>query len=224
MTEQPSHNHDELVPIESEAEPGQAQNDGSEKSAPEDRTVSGPYDLTEVPAIKPYIDFGSIKILPREGLQIRLEVDQATKRLVAITLDYDGSVLQLQAFSAPKSSGLWHRVRSEIAQQMTAQSSAAQEVQGPLGPELRVITQAPAVQGESQRVVRFIAVDGPRWMLRGVIMGKAAEAPEQHPDIIAIFQDIVVVRGDLPMPPSELLPLQVPPGLTPQSPEEQAAA
>lgn len=222
MTEQPSHDHNELVPIEDETE--QTQNDGSEKSAPEDRTVSGPFDLTEVPAIKPYIDFGSIKILPREGLQIRLEVDQATKRLVAITLDYDGSVLQLQAFSAPKSSGLWHRVRKEIAQQMTAQSSAAKEVQGPLGPELRVITQAPAEQGESQRLVRFIAVDGPRWMLRGVIMGKAAEAPEQHPDIIAIFQDIVVVRGDLPMPPSELLPLQVPPGLTPQSPQEQTAA
>lgn len=183
------------------------------KSAPEDRESSGPFDLAEVPAIRPYVDLGGIKIAPREGLQMRLEVDERAKRVVAVSLELGGSLLQVQAFSAPKSSGMWNQIRADLTAQLSQQGAKVSEEDGPLGPELLTASQAPAEQGGGTRVARFIGVDGPRWILRGVVMGAAAVDAEARADIIELFREIVVVRGDLPMPPGDLLPLRVPAGV-----------
>ena len=94
------------------------------KSGPEDRAQKGPFDLSEVPAMRPYVDLGGIKIAPREGLQLRLEIDERAKRVVAVTLEYAESVLQLQAFAAPKTTGIWHQVRREIGQQRSAEHTS----------------------------------------------------------------------------------------------------
>ena len=185
----------------------------SSKSAPEDRETAGPFDIVEVPTMRPYVDFGGIKVAPREGLQLRLEVDERAKRVVAVTLDFEGSLLQVQAFSAPKTTGLWHQVRSEISAQLSSQGARIEEAEGELGPELIAVSSVPAEQGGGTRTVRFVAVDGPRWMLRGVIMGAAAENAQARAGVIELFRDMVVVRGDQPMPPSELLQLQVPAGV-----------
>ncbi|WP_205879361.1 DUF3710 domain-containing protein [Leucobacter triazinivorans] len=194
------------------------------KSAPEDRADAGPFDASEVPAMRPYVDLGGIKVAPREGLQLRLEVDERANRVVAVSLEYAESLLQVQAFAAPKSTGLWHGVRGELAQQMTGQGAAVSEEAGALGPELLVRSQASAEQGGGTRIVRFIAVDGPRWMLRGVIMGKAAVDSAARDSVIDLFRELVVVRGEQPMPPSELLPLKVPAGVQAQrQPQAQAA-
>lgn len=183
------------------------------KSAPSDRASAGPFDLSEVPVMRPYVDLGGIKIAPREGLQMRLEVDERAKRVIAVTLEYSGSVLQLQAFSAPKSTGVWHRIRHEIAQQLASQNAKVHEESGALGPELVAITEAPTEQGGGKRTVRFIGVDGPRWLLRGLVMGKAALDSDARVHIYELFREAVVVRGDQPMPPNELLPLKVPAGV-----------
>lgn len=186
------------------------------KSAPADRATTGPFDVAEVPAMRPYVDMGGIKVAPREGLQLRLEVDDRSKRVVAVSLDYQGSLLQVQAFSAPKSTGLWHGVRHDIQQQMLSQGAQVAEEVGAFGPELVVTTTAPEEQGGGSRVARFIAVDGPRWMLRGVVMGQAAVDAEARGAVNDLFRELVVVRGDQPMPPSELLPLRVPAGVQQQ--------
>lgn len=183
------------------------------KSAPEDRADAGPFDASEVPTMRPYVDLGGIKVAPREGLQLRLEVDERANRVVAVSLEYSESLLQVQAFAAPKTTGLWHGVRGELAQQLAAQGATTTEEPGALGIELLAQTPLTAEQGGGTRPVRFIAVDGPRWLLRGVIMGKAATDSEALANVIDLFREIVVVRGESPMPPSELLPLKVPAGV-----------
>ncbi|PRI12147.1 DUF3710 domain-containing protein [Leucobacter massiliensis] len=194
------------------------------KSAPEDRAEAGPFDASEVPAMRPYVDLGGIKVAPREGLQLRLEVDERANRVVAVSLEYAESLLQVQAFAAPKTTGLWHGVRRELSQQMGAQGAEVAEEEGPFGPELVVRSAAPAEQGGGTRVVRFVAVDGPRWMLRGVIMGKAAVDAAARDAVTELFRELVVVRGEQPMPPSELLPLKVPAGVQAQRPGPQGGA
>ena len=77
--------------------------DAPRKVAPEDRAESGPFDESEANPVRPYIDLGGIKILPREGLNLRLEVEEQTKRIVAVGLDYAESTLQVQPFAAPRS-------------------------------------------------------------------------------------------------------------------------
>lgn len=194
------------------------------KSAPVDRETAGPYDVSEVPAMRPYVDLGGIKVAPREGLQLRLEVDERANRVAAVSLDYEESLLQVQAFSAPKSSGLWGETRAELVKQMTTQGAEVSEEVGILGPEVLIETKQTADQGGGTRLVRFIAVDGPRWMLRGVIMGKAADDAVARARVFDLFRELVVVRGDQPMPPSELIPLRVPAGVQTDSPDEAQEA
>jgi len=58
------------------------------KSAPADRADAGPLDETEANPVRPYVDLGGVKILPREGLHLRLEVEEGSKRVVAVGLDF----------------------------------------------------------------------------------------------------------------------------------------
>lgn len=200
------------------AEPAEAADEAVDavdttKSAPEDRETAGPFDFAEVPAMRPYVDLGGIKIAPREGLQMRLEVDERAQRVVAVSLEYAESLLQVQAFSAPKSSGMWNQIRRDLTAQLEAQGAEVSEEAGVLGTEIVTATAVPAEQGGGKRAARFIGVDGPRWILRGIVMGKAAVDGPTREQLIELFREIVVVRGDLPMPPGDLLPLRVPAGV-----------
>lgn len=185
----------------------------SGKSAPIDRETAGPFDESEVNPVRPYIDLGAIKVLPREGLNLRLEVEEQTKRIVAVGLDYADSTLQVQPFAAPRSSGLWEETREQIRQQVRQQGGRVEERDGPLGPELLaevpVVVAGDAGSG-AKRLARFVGVDGPRWFLRGVIGGAATSNVEAAAQIEDLFRSLVVVRGGTPMPPRDLIPLKMP--------------
>ena len=180
----------------------------NDKSAPENREATGPFDVAEVSPVQPFIDLGSIKVTPRVGLQLRLDVDDTTKRVVAATLDCDGSTLQVQAFAAPRNEGLWHEIREQVVAQVSKQGGSVEQVEGPFGLEVRATL--PTADG-TRRPVRFIGVDGPKWFLRGVISGKGADEPDNALAIEEVYRSIVVNRGQEALPPRELLPLRVPP-------------
>lgn len=184
-----------------------------EKSAPDDRATAGPLDVNEVQTMRPYVDLGAIKVVPREGLQMRLDVDEQAKRIVAVSLDYGGSTLQVQAFSAPKSTGLWRETVTNIKKQLSAQGAPIDEIFGVFGLEIHTVVNVPEHRGGGTARVRFIGVDGPRWMLRGSVTGAALTDPDAAQAIEQVFRDLVVVRGEVPMPPNELLPMKVPAGL-----------
>jgi len=182
------------------------------KSAPADLAENGPFDDQESGSVKPAIDLGSLRVEPRRALRMRLEVEKGASRVVAVTLEYQGSTVQVQPFAAPRSSGLWLGIRDQISAQVTKQGGEVTLQDGPFGPELLATVPVQSGQGYSKRTVRFIGVDGPRWFLRGVIGGPAAVEAEAAEIIHEIFRNIVVVRGVNPMPPRELLPLKVPQG------------
>lgn len=181
--------------------------DEQPKSAPDDRAAAGPLDEAEANAVRPYVDLGGVKILPRADLALRLEVEEATKRVVAVNLDYQGSTLQVQPFAAPRTAGLWHEIRTQTQEQISRQGGRITERSGPFGPEL--IAEIPVPGGEP-RLARFVGVDGPRWFLRGVIAGRGASDPDAAAQVDDLFRSIVVVRGTTPMPPRDLIPLHMP--------------
>ncbi|MEY4102778.1 MAG: hypothetical protein RIR88_912 [Actinomycetota bacterium] len=182
----------------------------SQKSFPADREVAGPFDESEVSGVRPYVDLGAIKFIPREGLNLRLEVEEGSGRVVAVALDFNGSTLQVQPFAATRSAGLWNDIRSQISEQVLQQGGTVTEFTGTLGPELLCKIPAMIDGQQSYQDARFVGVDGPRWFLRGVIAGPAVTDADQAAYLIELFRDLVVVRGQAPMPPGELLPLRVP--------------
>jgi hypothetical protein len=180
-------------------------------AADADRRANGPFDVAEIASQDGYVDLGALLIAPSEGLQLRLEVEEATQRVVAVTMDLNGSSLQLQAFAAPKTEGLWDEIREQIGQSVGSQGGQVEEVEGTFGTELVAKLPAGAPDGsQGYRVARFIGVDGPRWFLRGVLGGEAALERESAAPLEALFRQIVVIRGDSPMPPRDLLQLRLP--------------
>lgn len=186
----------------------------SDKSAPADRATAGPLDLSEIQGVRPYVDFGSMRIPSRDNVQMRLEVEEATQRIVAISMDHQGSSLQLQAFAAPKNEGIWHEIRSQMKQSIVNQGGETEERVGSFGPEL--IAKIPLVDESGNRtghrLARFIGVDGPKWFLRGVVGGAALNDARAAADIDDLFRSVVVVREDVPLPPKDLLSLTIPGG------------
>ncbi|MGW7104364.1 DUF3710 domain-containing protein [Streptomyces sp. NPDC054883] len=171
----------------------------------------GPWDVSEVPG-KPEdgrVDLGGILVPGVEGMELRVEV--AGDAIVAATVVLGDSAVQLQAFAAPKKEGIWGEVRDEIATGITQQGGIIDEVEGPLGWELRAQVPVPLPDGQTgAQLVRFVGVDGPRWFLRGVISGQAAVRPEAGGVLEQIFRDTVVVRGEGPMAPRDPIVLKLP--------------
>lgn len=184
---------------------------GHVSSADYDRTVLGPFDVSEQNTDSGYIDLGALRIKAAEGLQLRLEVEERSKRVIAVTLDLGGSTLQLQAFAAPKTEGLWDEIREQIGVSVGSQGGTVEERPGRLGTELLAKLPAQLPDGQAgYRVARFAGINGPRWFLRGVFGGPAALEQNAAAPIESLFRDVVVVRGDHPLPPRELLQLKLP--------------
>lgn len=182
-----------------------------------ERSKHGPFDLDEVGEdTEAFIDLGALRIALHERLQLRLEIEESTQRVIAVSLDLDSSSLQLQAFAAPRSQGLWAEIREQISQSVAAQGGSTEVLDGAFGPEILAKLPAQASDGATgYRVARFIGVDGPRWFLRGVLGGPAAVDRTAAAELERLFRATVVVRGQIPMPPRDLLTLRLPPEAVP---------
>lgn len=179
---------------------------------------SGPWDADEPHPERERVDLGGMQLPIGPGFEVQLNV--AGDQIVGAVILVDGSALQVHAFAAPKSSGIWDEVRGELKREVTAAGGTAEEVEGPFGIELA----AQVKQGDDLHPVRFCGIDGPRWFLRAVISGKAAIDSGAAATLEDVIRDIVVVRGDAPMPPKEPIELRLPPEARQAMEQQQAAA
>jgi hypothetical protein len=192
--------------------PGHASGPGEAPAATTAASRRGPWDAAgEVPPAD-RIDLGSLQV-PVAG-DLEIQVSMTEDQAAWVTVVRGASELQLQAFAAPKSGGLWEEVRSEIAQEVVRSGGQAEEADGPFGQELRARIPAGGRPGTGAKgplePVRFLGVDGPRWFLRGVISGPAARNAELARPLEEVFAGVVVVRGEHPVPPRDLLEIRLP--------------
>lgn len=196
-----------------ELETGDAVDTPDEDGRADDAVAShdGPWDVEDVPDLGERVDLGALRVPLRQGMQVRMELERKTRRIVAVNLSLDGSALQVQAFAAPRSAGLWEELREEIAASIDKQGGSAEEQAGPFGTELLARLPVRTADGRSgHRPARFIGVDGPRWFLRGVLTGKAAVETDAAAVMESVLSDVVVVRGHEARAPRDLLTLHMP--------------
>ncbi len=181
--------------------------------------LAGPWDVQDPPQDDlPRLDLGGLQVPGFPGMELRLEMDTATERVIAATAVAHGGQLQIQAFAAPRRGGIWSEVRAEIVEGVGSAGGTIKESSGRFGVEL--VGQVPAVEApESLQPARFVGVDGPRWFLRGVFTGAAVTAGESADLLEQVFAGTLVVRGDLAMAPRDLLTLTMPAQGAPAAPE-----
>ena len=213
---------DDTVDDAADAAVAEAEDD---EAAPPDRT-DGPFDAAEVDLTdedlsKGRMDLGALLVRGRPGMQVRIEVDQQSQRIRAVTVVAERSGVQLQAFAAPRSDGIWAEVSREIAADATKRGGTATALDGPYGSELKVVVPATMPDGKAAtQTTRVVGIDGPRWLLRATFFGPAVDRSAAG-ELDDVLRDTVVVRGVEPMAPRDPLPLRMP-ATTPADGDEAA--
>jgi hypothetical protein len=187
----------------------------ADEPAPEE--LEGPFDIEDFddPAVAELarLDLGSVLIPMPEAGQLQVELTETGVPSAVWVVTPNGR-FTIAAYAAPKTGGLWREVASELAESLRNDSAQVSIKDGPWGRE---------VVGTATGVVRFIGVDGYRWMIRCVINGphETMEALEQ--EARAALADTVVRRGDTPLPVRTPLTVQLPEPMAQQLREAAAA-
>ncbi len=199
---------------------------------------------------RPKIDLGSLIVTAVPGSELRLQVAEETGEIVSAMLVIEtqvnegsdklnpveapananqkpqaySSALELGAYAAPRSGGLWAELRDEISRSATEAGGTASLGEGPFGVELRRLIPVTTPDGEEgYQPSRMWVAEGPRWLLRGIVYGQAAiEEDADSPvvaDVLSAFRQVIVRRGDEAMAPGDLLPLTMPTNLSQEPPE-----
>ncbi|WP_103062086.1 DUF3710 domain-containing protein [Actinomyces qiguomingii] len=186
--------------------------------------ATGPWDADAVPAdtaAAGRVDLGSLRVPAVDGMQIRMERAGRDAEASAAVLILGGSTLELRAFAAPRTAGIWDDLRGDITAELTRAKATYEIVDGDHGVEIlaQVPVRTPEGRGATM-AARFIGVDGPRWFLRGVLQGRAATDADAARPLREIFANTVVVRDGAARPPREILPLHAPGVTTAPAAEE----
>ncbi|WP_068187929.1 DUF3710 domain-containing protein [Mycobacterium sp. UM_CSW] len=185
--------------------------DGLETEAPADPVdeefddeLEGPFDIDDFddPAVAELarLDLGSVLIPMPEAGQLQVELTETGVPSAVWVVTANGR-FTIAAYAAPKTGGLWREVAGELAESLRKDSAKVSIKDGPWGRE---------VVGTAQGVVRFIGVDGYRWMIRCVVNGSHETMEALEREARTALADTVVRRGDTPLPVRTPLPVQLP--------------
>jgi hypothetical protein len=188
----------------------------------DDDELDGPFDIDDfddpAAAAQARLDLGSVLVPMPEAGQVQVELTEGGVPSAVWVVTANGR-FTVAAYAAPKSSALWREVASELADSLRKDASEVRIEDGPWGRE--VVGAAPA------GVVRFIGVDGYRWMIRCVVNGPQETIAALSDEARQALSDTVVRRGDTPLPVRTPLPVQLPEPMAEQlraAAEQQAAA
>lgn len=187
---------------------------GGEEAAPwtgEDSEDGGPFDIEDFDspeqAALARLDLGSVLVPMPAGGQVQVEFNQAGQPTSIWVVTSNGR-FTIAAYAAPKSPGLWREVAGELAQALRNDNAAVAIEDGPWGRE---------VYGEGGAgAVRFIGVDGYRWMIRCVVNGMPQTMHALAAEAREALADTVVRRDDTALPVRTPLPVGLPEELAAQ--------
>ncbi len=195
-----------------------ADDPGAEVGEQAQSALRGPWDVSDdhgVP-LDETVDLGSLRVAPLDGLDIRLQVDETSGDVAALLLADEEGAVELRAFAAPRSGGLWEEIRPAIVAEIERMGGQAQPFDGPLGVELRTVLPLSGPDGEQVvQPSRVFAIEGPRWMVRATLLGRPAVETDQADRWLAALERVLVVRGETAMAPGDTLVLTMPPGVEP---------
>ena len=179
--------------------------DGGFDGPDPDDWPEGPYDEADAPDDGlGRLDLGSIRIPLPEGAQLQVEMDPAGP-VRAVHLITPLGQITINGYAAPRSGGLWEDVCGELAEQLRADGARVHSAVGDWGQEL--------VASLGDVSLRFVGVDGPRWMVRGVVAGPP-ENTEQGCELLReLLRGTIVVRGTQAMPVRAPLTIDLPPAI-----------
>jgi hypothetical protein len=187
-----------------------------------DPDVDGPFDIDDfddpAQAEVARLNLGSVLIPAPETGQLQVELTETGVPSAVWVITPNGR-FTIAAYAAPKSTGLWREVAAELSDALRKDVANVSIEMGPWGREV--------VGSGENGIVRFIGIDGYRWMIRCVVNGTEDTIDVAATEARKALADTVVSRGDTPLPVRTPLPVQLPEAMTEQLRQvaaQQAAA
>lgn len=177
----------------------------------------GPWDSSErSPEGDPaYLDLGALLVRVREGLDVQLPTDGDSTDIGSVVLVGENAALELRAFAASRSGGLWEEVRDDLILEVSRLEGECEQVDGLFGPELHIKVPVVLPDGEQGfQPSRIVGIEGPRWLLRATFLGDAGLNPSDDDLFMDTLRDVIVVRGAEPRIQREALMLTLPANAT----------
>jgi len=189
---------------------GNGQDDDLADDLSGDEEVEGPFDIEDFDdpsaAAIGRLDLGSVLIPLPEGGQVQVELTPQGAPSAIWVVTPNGR-FTIAAYAAPKTAGLWREVAAELADSLRKDKAQVSIQDGKWGRE--VVGTTPG--GDPQAgMVRFIGVDGYRWMIRCVANGPADKMDALAAEARNAVADTVVRRGKNPLPVRTPLPIELP--------------
>jgi Protein of unknown function (DUF3710) len=179
--------------------------------------VEGPFDIEDfdddAAAEAGRLDLGSVLLPMPASAQLQVELTE-TGIPSAVWVVTSNGRFTIAAYAAPKTGGLWREVAGELADSLRKDGAEVSIQDGRWGRE---------VIGTAAGVVRFIGVDGYRWMIRCVVNGSPESIDALTDEARETLVDTVVRRGDTPLPVRTPLQVQLPEPMASQLREAAAA-
>lgn len=175
--------------------------------------ADGPWSLEQAPAERMFMSFGPLRLPAYGRMHARLEFDAKTRRMGAVSVHIADCEAQIQVIAAPRGHGLWTDMRRSITAKVKKQPGFQQTLEGRFGPELFATVTGRDREGMLRdTTVRYVGIDGDRWVLRAVVTGPSVTEDATIARVDAFLSQCAVDRGDQPIPTGTVLELSPPAG------------
>lgn len=190
----------------------------------------GPFDIDEVDLdaddVK-RLDLGALVVTPFDGMNLQLSVNKQQVPQ-SIVVNDGNSALEVALFGAPARTAYIPEVRRDIIKASQGRNSRTTIRRGPFGTEIARAYPVQTQEGQvGMQITRTWLAEGPSWVLRGIVFGKAALEPENEEATITLtefFANLVVRRGTDPVAPGAVIPFTLPePDAKPEGDDDEAA-
>lgn len=167
--------------------------------------TTGPWDANDHDTTSGYFDFGPLRIPARPGIELQPMRAPGQKLIHSLRAVAGSSAVLFTVVADRKSGGIRQELIELSKQQCAAQELVLEQTEGPWGTEFII---HPKEKGLTPS--RLVAIEGPRWVLKLQIVGRAAIEESDREIIDQIIHDVVVYRDGSPRPAGTIIPLVIP--------------
>jgi len=178
--------------------------------------TQGPLEFSSDLDTSSMLDLGAVFLPNIPGLEVHLDLDPRSGKGKSVSLHLNMTIAEVQIFAAAVNDDLWATMRDAISSGLRDQKVDCTVEMGRFGTEIHAVMPTVDLDGNAHvQPVRFVGVRGSRWLVRAVISGDGAllsghPNPDAGPDIDEVISQLVINRGDEPIPPGERLALRSP--------------
>ena len=177
------------------------------------KPADGPWSLASAPADAQFMDFGPLQVPAIAGLKARVEIDPKFREVGAVSVLVNDCAVQLQVMAARSGKALWPQLRRVLLAKLKRRPGHQQVMEGRFGAEVIATFTVRNAQGAIEDIpMRFVGIDGDKWMLRAVVTGPSVLSDATIARVDALLSNIAVDRGTDARAEGEVLALKAPPG------------